>query len=84
MSAAFVGSGSASTRDSLRRSRTTTRRTTKSPKSNIQIADLNMLNAALAVIRWKKLFGVYQDFEKELHSTYTMNVNMLLSEDREP
>lgn len=53
-------------------------------KSNIQIADLNMLNASLAVIRWKKLFGVYQDFEKELHSTYTMNVNMLLSEDREP
>jgi hypothetical protein len=28
---------------------------------NIQVADLSALNAALAVIRWKKLFGFYQD-----------------------
>ena len=27
---------------------------------NIQIADLNALNAALAVIKWKKLFGFYE------------------------
>jgi hypothetical protein len=26
---------------------------------NIQIADLNMLNAAFAMIKWKKLYGVY-------------------------
>lgn len=50
---------------------------------NIQIADLNMLNAALAVIKWKKLCGFYQDLEKENHSTYTLNVNMLLSEDND-
>jgi hypothetical protein len=49
--------------------------------TNIQIADLNALNATLAVIRWKKLAGFYQDFEQENHSTYTTNVNMLLSED---
>ncbi|MCA9680133.1 MAG: ThiF family adenylyltransferase, partial [Myxococcales bacterium] len=30
-------------------------------RRNIQIADLNALNAVLAVIRWKKLFGVYRD-----------------------
>ena len=30
---------------------------------NIQIADLNALNAALAVIKWKKLFGFYRDLE---------------------
>ena len=29
--------------------------------SNIQIADLNALNAALAVIRWKKHSGFYRD-----------------------
>ena len=29
-------------------------------KNNTQIADLNMLNAALAVVRWKKLYGVHQ------------------------
>lgn len=28
---------------------------------NIQIADLNALNAALAVIKWKKLRGFYLD-----------------------
>lgn len=49
--------------------------------SNIQISDLNMLNAALAVIKWKKLCGFYQDLERECHSTYSINVNMLLSED---
>ena len=27
---------------------------------NIQIADLNALNAAFAVIKWKKLFGFYR------------------------
>lgn len=48
--------------------------------SNIQIADLNMLNAALAVLRWKKLAGFYQDLENELHTTYSTNVNQFLSE----
>jgi ThiF family len=49
---------------------------------NIQIADLNALNAALAVIRWKKHFGFYLDFEHEHHSTYTIDGNQLLNEDR--
>ena len=48
--------------------------------SNIQIADLNMLNAALAVLRWKKSIGFYQDLESELHITYSTNVNQFLSE----
>lgn len=51
---------------------------------NIQIADLNALNAALAVIRWKKLCGFYQDLDHEHHSTYTIGGNMLLNEDRQP
>ncbi len=51
---------------------------------NIQIADLNALNAALAVIKWKKLFGFYQDLDHEHHSTYTIGGNMLLNEDRQP
>ena len=50
---------------------------------NIQIADLNALNASLAVIKWKKLCGFYNDFEKEHHSTYSLDVNMLLSEDND-
>lgn len=52
--------------------------------TNIQIADLNMLNAALAVIKWKKLRGFYQDMEHEHDSTYTINENQLLSEEAQP
>jgi tRNA A37 threonylcarbamoyladenosine dehydratase len=49
---------------------------------NIQIADLNALNAALAVIKWKKLCGFYQDLEKEHCSAYTVNGNALANEDQ--
>jgi hypothetical protein len=49
--------------------------------SNIQVADLNALNAVLAVIKWKKLKGFYRDLEKEHHSTYTTDGNMLLNGD---
>ena len=49
---------------------------------NIQIADLNALNAALAVIRWKKHCGFYRDAEPEHHMTYTIDGNMLLSDEQ--
>jgi hypothetical protein len=49
---------------------------------NIQVADLNALNSALAVIKWKKLCGFYLDYEKEHHSTYTIDCNMLTSDDQ--
>jgi hypothetical protein len=49
---------------------------------NIQIADLNMLNASLAVIKWKKLIGFYSDLEHEYSSTYTIDGNHLLNEDQ--
>lgn len=49
---------------------------------NIQIADLNALNAALAVIKWKKLFGFYLDCEHEDHSTYTIELHLLTKEDQ--
>ena len=49
---------------------------------NIQIADLNALNANLAVIKWKKLMGVYLDLEKEHFSAYTLDGNHLLNEDK--
>ncbi len=50
--------------------------------SNIQIADLNALNAALAVGRWKKYAGFYRDLDREHHSTYTTDCHMLNGEDR--
>ena len=48
---------------------------------NIQVADLNALNVTLAVIKWKKLMGVYDDLEHEHSITYTLDGNHLLNED---
>lgn len=45
--------------------------------SNIQIAELNALNAVMAVLKWKKHFGVYNDELNELHSIYQIGGHML-------
>jgi hypothetical protein len=50
--------------------------------TNIQIAELNALNAALAVIRWKKLWGFYADQEGEHNSLYVIGGNDLINEDQ--
>ncbi|WFU24975.1 ThiF family adenylyltransferase [Bradyrhizobium sp. CB1717] len=50
--------------------------------TNIQVADLNALNAAMAVVKWKKIRGFYRDLEREHHSTYTTDGNMLLNGDQ--
>ncbi|MBZ6078828.1 ThiF family adenylyltransferase [Microvirga puerhi] len=50
--------------------------------SNIQIADLNALNAALAVVKWKKICGFYWDFDHEHFSTYTIDGNHMINEDK--
>lgn len=47
--------------------------------TNIQLADLNSLNADYAVIKWKKVRGFYRDLEQELNSTYTIDGNLLLN-----
>lgn len=47
----------------------------------IQVADLNALNAALAVIKWKKICGFYLDLEAEHHVTYTIDGNILANQD---
>ena len=49
--------------------------------TNIQIAELNALNAVYAVIRWKKLCGFYVDLEKEHHCSYSVSVNKIFNED---
>ena len=45
--------------------------------SNIQVADLNALNAVLAVIKWKKICGFYHDAEREHHCSYTTDGNQI-------
>jgi hypothetical protein len=47
---------------------------------NIQIAELNALNAALAVIKWKKMSGFFHDAEKEHNSLYTIDDNSIINE----
>jgi len=49
--------------------------------TNIQIADLNALNALMAVVKWKKLCGFYQDLNQEHHSIFTINTGQLIHED---
>ncbi len=52
-------------------------------RQNIQIAELNALNAALAVIKWKKMYGFYHDLEEEYNVTYSIyGSNITLDEIR--
>jgi hypothetical protein len=53
----------------------------KDYSSNIQIADLNDLNAILAVIKWKKFYGFYNDQRVEYDSNYSINVNTIFNND---
>lgn len=48
---------------------------------NIQIAELNCMNAVLAVIKWKKIIGFYQDLKEEHNILYCINTNKILNED---
>lgn len=51
--------------------------------TNIQIADLNALNAAFAVIRWKRYLGYYADIDREHFSTYTIDGNSIANDDQD-
>jgi hypothetical protein len=48
---------------------------------NIQIADMNALNAALAVIRWKRLREFYADYSNEYSITYGIDTNTFTNDD---
>lgn len=49
--------------------------------TNIQIAELNALNAAFAVIRWKRMFGFYRDAGREHYSSYQIATGNIASEE---
>ena len=46
---------------------------------NAQLAELNALNAVLAVIKWKKVRDVYNDLERELNCEYVIDGNKLMN-----
>lgn len=46
-------------------------------RKNIQVADMNCFNAALAVMKWKQYCHFYQDIFKAHHTTYSVNSHSL-------
>ncbi|MFO1302991.1 MAG: ThiF family adenylyltransferase [Burkholderiales bacterium] len=48
--------------------------------NNIQIAELNALNAALAVVRWKKVLGYYGDDTRDYYCGYSIRANDIVNE----
>lgn len=48
---------------------------------NIQIADLNALNAALAVLKWKKMCGFYGAIKNKHFSAFTIDVGAIINDD---
>lgn len=47
--------------------------------TNIQIAEINALSAALAVIRWKKSWGFYRDTGREHNTVYAIETNEVIN-----
>ena len=48
---------------------------------NIQIAELNLLNAGFAVLKWKKLLGFYHDLTGEHNMFYRINANKIQNDE---
>lgn len=48
--------------------------------SNIQIAEVNAINAVLAIIRWKKWVGIYKNDQEEYNSCYDLNKNKIIND----
>lgn len=48
---------------------------------NIQTAEINALNASLAVIKWKKMFGFYHDQQHEFNSVYDITGNIIYNDE---
>lgn len=51
-------------------------------RKNIQIADLNALNAQLAIIKWKQIFGFYEDAMRANQIVFTVATTSLAREER--
>lgn len=51
---------------------------------NVQVVELNALNAVLAVIRYKKWLGFYRDEAQEHFTAYRLDTNSLINEDELP
>lgn len=50
-------------------------------RSNIQIVELNMMNAAQAIIAWKRYRGFYADWDRPHHSLYSIASNRIANDE---
>jgi hypothetical protein len=48
--------------------------------TNIQIAELNAITAAIAVVQWKKLLGIYQDTRGQYYTGYSIPSGEIIGE----
>jgi hypothetical protein len=51
--------------------------------TNIQIAELNALNAIMAVMRWKRHFGIYETARPDVYAGYSIRRNEIITEGSE-
>lgn len=51
--------------------------------TNIQIAELNAMNAAFAVIQWKKMFEIYRDTRKAIYTGFAIASGEIAQEGEE-
>lgn len=51
--------------------------------TNIQIVELNALNAALAVLQWKKLFRIYRDSSRATSFSYSIAANEMANDNED-
>lgn len=51
--------------------------------TNVQIAEVNSLNAIMSIMKWKQYFGIYSDTEKNRQDVYSIEVGELAHEDKE-
>lgn len=52
--------------------------------SNIQVADMNAMNAIMAVIRWKQHFGFYADSEMAHNLSFSVNLQSVSRKETTP
>lgn len=50
-------------------------------RSNIQVADMNAMNAILAVIRWKQFCGFYVDYEQAHHLSFSLAMQSIVRQE---
>lgn len=51
--------------------------------SNIQVADLNCMNALLAIFKWKRLSGFYLDDRSDFNLSFSISLNKLTNEEED-